>query len=294
MAVVSVTQKSEGRVYQHDGDSRTATRLFVGKTDSNTTTEKQLMDHADTPNVGDLYPSDQFLRVVDVSAAQAGGPRGWEITVNYSTEAPAEGDETNINPLLRPPQVSLAVAVSMEPVNQLDDGTTITVLANSAGIPYDPPLEREVNDMVISVTQNVSTFVPAFLRDYRGSVNSVEWETFNPGTCRIINLTYDRVDDADQTYWRRNVEIHVRADGKDYSYPTNYPWQKVKLNAGYQQYTTVGNAYEAITDDNGAQVTEPVYLDAAGRELLIGESPTYKRYDFYPFKDFSDLNIVLQ
>jgi hypothetical protein len=247
------------------------------------------------------------MKVKTVGVAQVpGNPLQWFITVEFSTSVPEDNDELSDDPINRPPGVSIVQISQNEPVKVLPDFFSINggleiVTENSAGVTYDPPIEREVIDLAIVVVQNFEDFRPADLTEFNGAVNSEEWEGFDRGLARIINIGFQELTENGVTFFQRTVEIHTRPkqDNTDlYKWndpPGNYiyPWQVIRVNEGIQQLDTEGVESELIFVKDGLQAVEPIGLTATGQAQNNSAVKTVKRYNVYPRKDFADLDIRL-
>jgi len=286
-------------------DAITATRVYQClTTDAVNDTEYDVLNASGSVKVGDFYGPNTFLRVQSVNVSQASGnPLQWFITVTFSTAVPEDSDQTTDKPVDRPPDVSISQISQTEPIKVLPDFLTLNggveiLTQNSAGVTYDPPIEREVVDMSIVVTQNFADFHPSDIDGYRGAVNSATWETFEPGMARIVNIAYERTTENGITFWKRTIEIHVREKPSNYAWntPTGtyiYPWQVIRNNEGILQLALEGTVREPILLASGLMVPEPVGLTAAGVEQAPGDVPTLLRWNVYPVKDFADLDIRL-
>lgn len=300
MAVTDVDEISGSRQSRQDANSTTATRQYRVLTDSFATTEYTVLTNASVPSIGEAFPDNSFLSVESKAAVQVTNePKNWIVTVNYSTSVPEDKDEIIPDPPARPPEVSITQIKSTEPVHIITDffnrtgGDTNIVLQNSAGVSYDPPIERDVIDLAINVVQNLEDFNPDDVLGFRGAVNSEVWETFDRGTARIVNIGYVRVTENGVTYWKRSIEIHVREKTDDYTWDTIYPWQILRKNEGVQQVNVQGTTPEPVFLADNGLLLEPIGLDDNGRQQDISTTPTFKRIDPYPKRDFADLDIRL-
>ena len=305
MSVTSYNEMEGSRKATQTADAITATRLYKVITNSMATSEYDVLTYTDTPSVGDVYGANALMRVQSVDATQVTGePLHWTVTVVFSTSVPEDKDEVDPDPTRRPPEVSINQIKSTEPVLTVPDYFDISadvdiVLQNSAGVSYDPPIEREITDMAISVVQNYADFHPNDILGYRGAVNSATWEGFAPGLCRIVNVGYDRATENGITFWKRSIEIHVREQPDNYAWNSPvgtyiYPWQVIRVNEGTQQLNAAsGTSYILCTTADGGPVSEPVGLDVDGLQLSFGSDPSLLRWNVYPKKDFAGLDIRL-
>jgi hypothetical protein len=303
------TQLAGSRKITQTADSITATWHYQSlTTDPVNDTESDVLTASGSVKVGDFYGPNTFLKVLSVSVSQASGnPLQWFITVVFSTSVPEDSDEVGDDPTDRPPGLSVVQTNQVEPVKVLPDFFDINsgneiLTQNTAGVTYDPPIEREVVDMSIVVTQNFEDFRPADILGFKGAVNSEPWEGFDRGLARIANIAFQELTENGVTFWQRTVEIHVRDKPDNYVWDTVtpeyiYPWQVIRNNEGVQQLTSEGSDREPIIFGGGSAdgfpVLEPVGLSDVGRVLNPGETPTLLRWNVYPRKDFAALDLRL-
>ncbi len=305
MSVGAWAEIPGSRKITQNADAIVATRFYQSlTTDAVTDTEYEVLNGSGAVKIGDFYGPNTFLRVQSINAAQeTGNPLKWIITVVFSTSVPEDKDEIGDDPTDRKPETSIAQISQLEPIAVLPDFLTLNggdeiSTENTAGVTYDPPIEREVVDMSIVVTQNFADFHPSDILGYRGAVNNQVWETFDKGLARIINIAYDKTTENGVTFWKRTVEIHVREKPDNYAWnsPSGtyiYPWQVIRKNEGMQQLDSEGTDWEPIVFATGTHIAEPVGLNLAGRVQTPTEDPILLRWNVYPVKDFNDLNIRL-
>lgn len=121
----------------------------------------------------DAHPTNSSLLAIEFSAEQDGDAWWkWTVTVRYSKP---ESDE-ELNPLNRDPQISYSTeSVTVAAVADVDTSTGDPdgAITSSAGEPYDPPPETEIEIQIISITRNeAAAFSVDTFYDYQGAVNS--------------------------------------------------------------------------------------------------------------------------
>lgn len=301
MAAGAWTEIPSTRGIVQNADSITATRFYQSLADSQSDNENDVLNASGSVKVGDFYGPNTFLRVESVSVSQvSGNPLQWFITVVFSTRVPEDSDEIVPDPVARLPVFSAVSIKSKEPVKVIPDFFNRTsddfiVPRNSAGVPYDPPIERQITDLAITVTQNFRDGNLLQISEFTGTVNNKKWEVFDRGQCRIINIEVVRVTENGVTFFKRTIEIHVREKTVDYNWDTIYPWQVLIENSGVQQMDAQNDEVEPIPYANlpDVLVVEPVGLTLLGRAQKKSVEPTFERWDVYDQKDFADLDIRL-
>ena len=132
-----------------------AERKFKVRSDTPTESEYKVIAAADIV-YGSTHPADEFanLLAIDFSAEQDDRESFfWIVTVVYST--PEGGVATEqLNPLLRPAEISYDTETTLYfapgTVDQAT-GTLTGVYSNSAGEPYNPPPEEEIQIFIANI-----------------------------------------------------------------------------------------------------------------------------------------------
>ncbi len=211
------------------------------------------------------------------------------VTASYSTNSPEDGDEVLENPLDRPSSVAVGTIKSSWPTEVDINGNAIE---NTAGKPFFPRSELEVNDLVITVEHNVAVFNGPEMNEFTGAVNSDEWYGFDPGQVRVADISYVFAIENGYSFWKRAIEVHLRKKTSDYAYPTIYPWQEIRPSKGLMEKNAEGKQ-ALILDSDGNPISEPVFLDSTGK--AIDPPDTTKivliRTELYPLKSFATLNL---
>jgi len=287
MGVVYVKELWEGRSGS-DGIERRReyTRMFEVRTDDNADDATVAGGTVLLPRNGSAYPTDAFALVVRIRPDQdSGDPTLWKVACDYSTEMPvAQGRESQgINaatgaseatasggdpatrqnsPLNRPPVYKVSHEQTTEIVEADKDGNAIL---NSAGDPYDPPLEDEVSYAVVTVTKNLAVVQFDWLEQFVDSVNSVIWNGRAVRTCRMMAIEYEAATENGVTFWRVTFRVKIRPK----------KWDRKVIDRGFRE-TVTGSANKALQDPKtGAFSAEPILLDGLGKRLGPGLPPVY-------------------
>lgn len=191
--------------------------------------------------------------------------------------------------------------------NKIQVGKTIAI-CNSAGVPYDPPVEKEKDIRVIRIMKHVREYDGLLFNKWNGRVNSDivvinkpfyrykdEWENLT-AKIKVIGATFGRVNG--KNYWRQTIEVHIDRDG----------WRKRILDRGMAARreaddpdgsgNTLSNTDEVDagksnhhqnTDSNGYSFSEPLNFDGNGQPLrsasyppVYGEWGVYEEIAFAP------------
>lgn len=277
MSVTSVTElrsartsgrsQSESNPPQYGYSARRTFLVLVSSVDD----PPILAETADgIPRLGEAYPGYEFLRVSKVDAAvDSTSELVYIVNVDYSNSVSGNESGDTENPLLQPPEISWDFEESNEPVYQ--DGDGIPIL-NSAGQTFDPPIELEVADPVLTITRNESSFNAAMAVLYANVVNSDSfWGP--PGQAKMKPITASRGFKNNIYYWRVTYRIVFRPN-----YPNgNSGWTRNILDEGRYELKNTANGPQLIPIMNaGAPASDPVLLDGSGSVLAVGSDPIFR------------------
>lgn len=305
-----------------------------------------VVDIIGLPRAGDIYigkngETDIGAWCRSANAKQDGDdPRFWTVEYKYSSEASDSEDPateassgsssssggTPRDPLLRAPTIrwgkmsytraeakALGFRLDAEGVPIFDTVTPAT----SAGEPYDPPLEREVTVLTLTITINKAEFDPVEAAEYGDAVNETTFTILGDqwplAAVRCMGITGDFRYEQGISYWMTTYEFafrHVTGDGSN-PLPGE-GWWEWKLDAGHYAQKTYkwtfttdeaadGGPSMVVTAENTvlrdvtdlSPVNGLVLLDGLGKALEIGEAPVFRQFMVYPLKDFNLLNIGL-
>lgn len=180
------------------------------------------------------------------------------------------------NPLLRPPEISWSTRAEMAVVEEDKDGNAIV---NSAGIPFDPPLEVEERIVVLTVVKNMARYDGIKMADYIGRTNVRKWLNQLPGKWRLADSTADKVIEEGFAFWKVRMIFEFRAKG----------WNRRILDAGYMQLNDLGDDWDPCIDRLGNRATRPMPLDGMGYQLDPTEQPVFLEFSLLDEADFANL-----
>lgn len=217
-------------------------------------------------------------------------PYLWRVEVQYSNKVERPDINQQENPLLRPAEISYDTEIQMVATWNDEDGNAIL---NAAGDPFDPPLEREVDALIMTVELNQLEYAALNLGRYRGKTNSKPWLGFQRGQVLLKRAPGKRVWENGLLYWKVVYEFHIRfpwfvdQDVVDV-------WAKRVLNQGFRQTNPSNPTGKPVlcTDPLGKPVTSPVPLDKDGYMLLKPNPPVFLTFYMHGEADFNELNLV--
>lgn len=216
------------------------------------------------PSIGSAEPFDPQQRCTGLTVRSVGrctcpfdqsDAMMWEGTASYGPWNPLEnsfdGNPVNIPPLFRF-DINLVAVPAIVDV----DGNPIV---NSAGDYYDPPVEREVAKVTLTVNRNEASPNPAVLLALTNVVNLTAWNGFPPKTVKFNCPTMPVVQYCQATssfFWPMEYVFDVNFD----------TWVKQVLNRGLRQLDASGNLVPIYI--NGQPLSDPVFLDEDGHAIL--------------------------
>jgi hypothetical protein len=198
-------------------------------------------------------------------------------------QAPSDDNNKLKPPELRPPVWSFSRKELMRPLER--DAITDVPVVNSAGFPYDPPIEVPSSNMLIRVDFWVVNIDISAIRTRWDQVNSAAWKGFPARTLRVndhnAKSQFDKADGGGLlAYWTVSAEFEH----------SKKPWNPKKiLDQGSVERISEGGSlrYRQITDDTGNPIVAP--LDGSGHRLAPGEPLVYRDVNAYEESDFAEI-----
>lgn len=213
------------------------------------------------------YPA---ARLKDIQVEQTDDFTIWTVKFKWDTEL--DEFDRSIPPEMRPWHFDYGtVSTERLLVSDLtvdDNGDPAPrPVANSAGIPYDPPPSIPVSNPTITITLFRTTANPG-KQAYVNSVNDEEFEGWPAGHVRCTDYKQTPMNEAEWgDFYQYTLSFEVRVDK---------PWNPIEiLDAGTAELIGEGENRRlvAITEfKTGAPVTSPVPMDGLGGRLPWGSS----------------------
>jgi hypothetical protein len=228
------------------------------------------------PAIWEAHPYDANTYVISKSVAMYAGPFCWKVTVNYKYIP---------DPLLEPYTVDWLFSSCTEPIDKDKSGAA---LVNSAGEPFDPPIQEEFNDLVLRITRNEAAYDPALASEYKKAVNSDQFLWFEPYTVRCNLFEGRRIRIGNLFYYQVNYEFIIRQDPDADGNISG--WKRRILDQGFREKTGTDEGkptYALILDDNGTPINQPALLDGSGSKLDDAADPYYFSFETKPSKSFA-------
>lgn len=296
MAVVSVTESGEGRRINYRRQGRKLVlelnRVFDIFTDYSGTAQLEVLCTSGLPKMNSSYLTpDEFISVVyarNISAQQdSDNPFRWRAEVEYSSDTEIElagsnvgnntggggggGGQLAADPLKRRPVVNFGTRVR-KGIAEEDYSTPPQSYTNSAGEKFDPPVEKDVFNLLITISKNTAEFDEATSWQYIDAVNELPFKIQRPKvkgvlpvcfpyprrSMRIIKWDGIESEDNDVVYYQNNLEIEIQ-------FPN---WDQEILNQGTFSISNDG-AHSRLTPIDGLGIPNngKIMLDANGVAL---------------------------
>jgi hypothetical protein len=301
MSVVSVNEYYD-RGGSQDQTKTDFSRTFKVLVDDYRDGAAVIFAHPDIPSILSSYVcsgseswSSSLLRTRTAKMLGGNDTDGflWDVECKYSTKGEGEEQAGQENPILQPTQISIgtnryqrAVDTDRTRTTEFPDGKRI---ANSAGTPFDPPLEVDDSRPYLVLTKNVAFFSLAWLEDYKDATNSDPYLGFVRYFWKVASISADR-DYWDAPtggrfyYWKVQLEI----EGNDLL------WHPVKiLDRGRKHKGPGGTLLPIRVGTDRRPVQDPVLLDGAGNDNQDADFKGYwLEFDIYKRRSFGALGLL--
>ena len=290
MAVVNVKKGWSGDSGGAGKNSNQRVCVYTVLTDSAADTwDSAIKNAVGLPKYNDSYPGMGNFGVTS-RAFNRKSPTLWDVTVTWTCRT-FGGSHSNpdVDPLDQPYEYAWRSQVSREPIEMDAAGNAIL---NAAGEPFDPPIQEDFYDSVLSITFNSGSFDEAAWRAARGNLNADEFLGGAPGTCKILDGNATQQRNGAITYWRVAVEVAYREDN----------WKRRVLNQGFRYAATDDSGtilkyedgsvkYTIACDKAKHPLTKPILLAADGTRLAEGADPIWLVLTTKKSVDYSSLGM---
>lgn len=227
MAILRITEKcEEWSGNRTDKGEYEFSRVFIVQVDTRQVGPYEILngsvaDGVDSPIIqipldnDDYHAGDDALTHARVKTKDAKrdpvNPLLWYVTVTYST-AKDQQERGTFNPEDRPIEVNFSFQRQTKVAHQEANGDPITT---SAGERFNPLPEMDDTRFVMTMSRNLVTFNPDTAMRYKDTVNSDQFQGFEPGVVKLASLNSKLIFENNLTYWRVDFEFHINEDGWD-------------------------------------------------------------------------------
>ncbi len=297
MAIVSVKRLRGKRNSSSDLKSMRAQQGWQVVTDDVTTSEIQVKRAPGIPRVGDPHPEDMRLTVVNI---ETGDPDDsgyvWnDVKAKYEALTNGGTEDAPISPLDLPAEISGGGRKVSE---MIDRDVNQTVIANTVGEPFDPPITETFTDQEITIVKNFATYDPVEMQKYYNNTNADNFLGFPPGTVLIDDIRFKRVVTPTLIYYQVTFIVLVRLPVFEGDAPET-AWERRIKNEGYYYKNAAGDIVRAVDkDDKPVVLPVPLKSDGTRVPVTAGNPPVFDGEIFFRvFKTkktraFAPLNIL--
>jgi hypothetical protein len=193
MASLSVKETKGREGGQDDRATQTSRRGYVVRWDSLTASETEVLEDGALPRIWQEHPDKPWLKVKSRQAKQRKDNAGeWDVTIEYTSDVVDIAWDTE--------EIREALRVD-------EDGRPIL---NSAGFPFDPPVEGIWHCETLTIVRNQITYDRDLCRRLRGSVNTDHWYGGPPYSSKCTRIRGQLVFNENlPAYWRVTYEFRI-------------------------------------------------------------------------------------
>jgi hypothetical protein len=153
-------------------------------------------------------------------------------------------------------------------------------VVNSAGVPFDPPIEVPAAFPTISITAYKATFAFSQILTYTNAINSDAWQGFPPRRLRCIEYAATTQFENGAFFWQLDVTLEYNPDED---------WNPVKVLDASTVWRESMTKPPAPIEVNGVAVTSPVPI-CNGVPVPAGGQPCY--LDFTAYREVAFATII--
>jgi hypothetical protein len=217
----------------------------------------------------------------------------WHVTVEYTVIAANTSDgkwpSGVLNIIYRLPEIRIWGIAIAELMEKDINGNPI---ANSAGMPFDPPPEDVRYIKAIEITTWIRTYNLAAWAPYEDSTNATSVWGCDPETVLMVGPpSGTRKVDRVGTYYEIKAEFHWDPKGWDIEREDRGRVQLANDHGTAPSPSDPATGTVPITDNAGIAVNEEVPLDGNGRKLVFGQARVYKKYTIKGPADWTALSL---
>ena len=280
MAVTVLGERAKERKAKiNDKGEREYRRVFVARsTNKLTDGPRTIRTASGIPQIGTTYAvsatdTDNGARVVDIDPRPLDdGGCNWEVDVTYSSKF--DDSEAGNNPLSAPAEFSGSFARYSAPL--VKDLTGAPVV-NSAGEPFNPPVEIDDSRPVFTIKRNEGSYNLQRRIDYQDAVNSDVFLGIAVGLVKVSNISFVRKFHNALEYYEMTYEFECRREG----------WLVSILDIGLNEKIPPATVLTPIYETNGV----PQLLNGQGRKLTPGLAPVFLPFVGYKRLPFAALGL---
>jgi hypothetical protein len=235
---------------------------------------------------GDTHPDDPLATLVSAPVKRkdviaTGGARPmWEVTLNYSTDAPAIVSQNSDDPTQL--RVKRWWSTTEEQRYIIKDRNGLLIV-NTAKVPPAGGIPVNIELPVLVYERNEADFSGATATLWSGSINISAFSGAAPKTLKL-KVTGEEQYEAKSHFWRVRYEMVYDENG----------WNPRWVNAGTHEWDPINQKLIPCLDELLQPVTEPVPLDSMGQQIdpsLLPDAAIINEVDYRRLREFQLLGL---
>lgn len=222
----------------------------------------------------------------------------FKVVASYSNKIDRPDINQIENPLLRPADVSWDTTSTAVPAVVDADGNTYR---NSAGDPFDPPIEENVRTLVLRITRNQAGYDQLFYIDYEDSVNDAMFMNFKKGAVRCVHIKGQRLFENGLYFWKVDMQFEMKKEripervkyASAFTPPDDESkaWFVYVLDRGFRQKKD-GRLEQCLDPRTKQVLSTPALLDGNGLQLAVTAKPWYMGFRRFSAMNFNALQLI--
>jgi len=260
-------------------EGNTATQTWYVTVASKTSRGFDALEDLGLPAMNSNHPDDFTIQLKTLTPARTKDSQTlWEVVGNYSSETT---DDDSEDPLQDPTDVSWGHSSYGVVADKDQDDASIS---NTAEDSFDPPLEKEVFRLQVTISKNLASFNAADALAYVGSVNKAQVQIQGllvaARSARFVEWSATKQWRNGTSFWRQVQRIEMERDQYDF----------VVLQQGYNE---IVDSVKSPIMVGGKVASSPQLLNNNGAALAFGGTPKFGTFRVYEETAWGSLGLNL-
>lgn len=316
MAITAVLDMRGRSGKPYLGTDTEITVPYIVYTENRSQGETDILNSGCLPARGDVFTENAYLAAFSITLKREDQhPLIWRATVTFKTDSLDQKEKDKQlypDPTTRPAEIEwdatsyqVPATVTVEdftPPGETEEVKAGAPVVNSAWDLFEQPPEKTDYYWTCTLTKLMSE-VPSYVLDMPGRTNSADFTIDNVmvegGCARIVGLRIGRRQRENGVNYREvkiTIEFRAPREARDGETVVPGPYILELENMGFNEragssYQEMGPTQTPITDANGKNIKDPVYLTSTG-EVATGLTPeNTPRRHFKIYRSF-DFNLL--
>ena len=250
---------------------RTYQQVYKLTSDAKNESVATVLAHPTLPKLAAGFPGDPGSRCVSRDPKRGEHSNEWIVTLDYTS-----------NPSLRTPpdEVDIEDPRNRPAVVERSPGSRQRIVirdvlgnyaANTAGEPFNPPVERDEHPPTFTIAKNLATWPAALELAYTDAVNATD--LIKPAKGLVYpqkTVKFNGLGGGER--WENGFYFWAVTGSFEVNWET---WNKDLVSAGFHEKRNIGGIdyLMPILGGNGERVAQPVLLNASGQADPFRTSP---------------------